>query len=236
MFASITNYFSNLNDAGQALFIVGILLIITFIILLIVVLKPDRNKIKKIYGESETTDKENIFEEKMKDIDNVSVEDINIDNDKTRNLKHIVDELKYVESKSNNKSVLDEIEKYEDEQEDTAIISVEELLKSNKPLTYAKRESKTYEDNNKRFVETTMEKTYRETQKVIEPIKNDFDDLIVDEEDTKEIKIIGTLDELRKKKEEEKKYIPRKEVFSSVFANDENEEFLNSLKEFRNNL
>ena len=68
MIANITNYFTNLNDAGRALFIVGVLLVITFIILLIVVLKPEKNKVKKIYGESEVTDRENAFEEKMKDI------------------------------------------------------------------------------------------------------------------------------------------------------------------------
>ena len=62
MLTSLTNYFSNLNGAGQALFIVGVLLVITFIVLLIVVLKPEKNKVKKIYGENSTTDKENIFE------------------------------------------------------------------------------------------------------------------------------------------------------------------------------
>ncbi len=68
MFGDISNYFSSLNNAGQALFIVGSLLIITFIILLIIVLKPER-KPKKIYGESVQTDRENQFEEKMKNID-----------------------------------------------------------------------------------------------------------------------------------------------------------------------
>ena len=91
MIANITNYFTNLNNAGQALFIVGVLLIITFIVLLVVVFKPDRNKVKKIYGESPITDSERILEEKMKDSDNISINDINIENDRTRNLKSIVD-------------------------------------------------------------------------------------------------------------------------------------------------
>ena len=133
MIAWITNYFANLNDAGRALFIVGVLLVITFIILLIIVFKPEKNDIKKVYGESPESDRENAFEEKMKDIDNVNENDINIDNDKTRNLKNIVDELKHIEDKSGT-SVVDKIDEYEDEQEDTAIISVEELLKSNKPI------------------------------------------------------------------------------------------------------
>ena len=47
MIKGILNYFSSLNTAGQALFVVGLLLIITFIVLLIIVLKPEKNKIKK---------------------------------------------------------------------------------------------------------------------------------------------------------------------------------------------
>ena len=85
MIANFSNYFTNLNNAGQALFIVGVLLVITFIILLIVVLKPEKNDVKKIYGESIETDEENIFEEKMKNIDDIDESDINIENDRTRN-------------------------------------------------------------------------------------------------------------------------------------------------------
>ena len=143
MIKGILNYFSSLNTAGQALFVVGVLLIITFIVLLIIVLKPEKNKIKKIYGESEITDNENDFEEKMKDIDNIKDADINLNNDRTRNLKSIVDELKTMEAKTPTQEEI--IQKYEDEQEDTAIISVEELLKHNNTFTYAKTEPKKIE-------------------------------------------------------------------------------------------
>ena len=111
MLNTITNYFLSLNSAGQILFVVGVLLIITFIILLIVVLKPEKNKVKKIYAESAITEKENDYEEKMKDIDNIGIDDININNDKTRNLKNIVDELKAMESK-NHPTQMEIIEKY----------------------------------------------------------------------------------------------------------------------------
>ena len=114
MIKGILNYFSSLNTAGQALFVVGVLLIITFIVLLIIVLKPEKNKIKKIYGESEITDNENDFEEKMKDIDNIKDADINLNNDRTRNLKSIVDELKTMEAKTPTQEEI--IQKYEDEQ------------------------------------------------------------------------------------------------------------------------
>ena len=209
MITNIINYFGSLNTVGQILFIIGVLLVLVFIVLLIVVLKPEKNNVKKIYGESPLTDKEMAFEEKMKNIDEISDKDINIENDKTRNLKHIVDELKILEQK-NNESIMDKIQKYEDDQEDTAIISVEELLKANKPFSYEKPVKK------------------------VEPKKDDFDDMIIDEEDTKEIKIVGILDENK-----EVKPIEKREVFSSVFSEpkkEENNDFLKNLKEFRNNL
>lgn len=220
MIKGILNYFSSLNTAGQALFIVGVLLIITFIVLLIIVLKPEKNKIKKIYGESEITDNENDFEEKMKDIDNIGDADINLNNDRTRNLKNIVDELKTMEAKTPTQEEI--IQKYEDEQEDTAIISVEELLKHNNTFTYAKNESKEIKPK-----EEIIEKKIEE--------ENLFEDV---SGNTKVNIPTPTI-------KEEKKYTPSREIFSSVFSDntrpdvkkeESNEMFLNSLKEFRNNL
>ena len=205
MINNIINYFESLNGVGQALFIVGVLLVITFIVLLIVVLKPEP-KSKKVYGENSYTHSEAEFEEKLKDIDNITDDDININNDKTRNLKSIVDELKSVENK--NTTLEEMIERYEDEQENTAIISVEELLKKNKPFSYERRETRLPYDNK----------------------KDDDDMLFID--DTDELKKITP--------EDEKKYVKEREVFSSVYTStnkeEDNEELLNSLKEFRNNL
>lgn len=203
MISNILNYFTSLNSAGQALFIIGVLLVITFIVLLVIVFKPEKNKIKKIYGESAATDKEYDFEEKMKNIDKIDVNDINIENDKTRNLKSIVDELKNIENKSNYSVPKDRIEMYEDEQEDTAIISIEELLKSNKPMVYERKEKDVINNSNNNEINYNS----------VNSVKND--DYV----------------------------IPKREIYSSVYANnnekaiqENNEKFLNSLKEFRNNL
>ena len=204
MINNIINYFESLNGVGQALFIVGVLLVITFIVLLILVLKPEP-KSKKVYGENSYTHSEAELEEKLKDIDNITDDDININNDKTRNLKSIVDELKNVENK--NTTLEEMIERYEDEQENTAIISVEELLKKNKPFSYERKDTRLAYDN-----------------------KKDADMHFID--DTDELKKITP--------EEEKKYVKEREVFSSVYTStnkeEDNEELLNSLKEFRNNL
>lgn len=214
MLTNIISYFSNLNSAGQALFVIGVLLIITFIILLIVVLKPEKNKAKKIYGESAISDRENLFEEKMKDIDNISDEDINLDNDRTRNLKNIVDELRLVETKEE-PSLMERIEAYEDEQEDTAIISVEELFKANKGLTYERKTIETTKVYSKPLIN---EKDFTDDDFIMEDVSHEF---------TQPLKVV------------EKK--PKREVFSSVYTEqpkeeENNESFLNSLKEFRNNL
>ena len=220
MIKGILNYFSSLNMAGQALFVVGVLLIITFIVLLIIVLKPEKNKIKKLYGESEITDNENDFEEKMKDIDNIKDADINLNNDRTRNLKSIVDELKTMEAKTPTQEEI--IQKYEDEQEDTAIISVEELLKHNNTFTYAKTEPKKIEPKEE-VKEQKIEEEYL------------FEDV------SSNAKVNIPTPTIK----EEKKYTQSREIFSSVFSDntrpdvkkeESNEMFLNSLKEFRNNL
>lgn len=219
MIANITSYFANLNNAGQALFVVGVLLILTFVVLLIVVLKPERNKVKKIYSENPITDSERILEEKLKDIDNISINDINIENDRTRNLKNIVDELKQVEAK-NTPTVMDRIEEYEDEQEDTAIISVEELLKSNNTLMYQKKNLDSTQIYNKPLI--------KHNETIVD------DDLFIEDVSYETQKL---------PKIEEKKYTPKREIFSSVYteptekkSDDNNEAFLNSLKEFRSNL
>lgn len=212
MVENVLNYFKGLNSMGQALFIVGILLILTFIVLLVTVLKPEKkSKVKKVYGESAITDKESAFEEKMKDINNIMETDINIENDKTKNLKAIVDQLKELESKNNNR--MTEIQKYEAEQENTAVISVKELLKINND----EEETLDFEEPSK--IEQSIEPTIESV-----PIKE-----VVEPE----------------------KYIPRQEAFSSVYGTNnrpqvneeiktneqiEQEKFLNSLKEFRNNL
>ena len=104
MINNIINYFESLNGVGQALFIVGVLLVITFIVLLIVVLKPEP-KSKKVYGENSYTHSEAELEEKLKDIDNITDDDININNDEPHSYKDIVcekNELEYTQDEVKN--------------------------------------------------------------------------------------------------------------------------------------
>lgn len=230
MFSNIYDYFLTLNRVGQGLFIVGVLLILTFIILLITILKPEKNKVKKVYGENALVDRENAFEEKMRNIDSICENDINIENAKTRNLKAIVDQLKELEEKNNGR--LDEIQKYEAEQEDTAIISVEELMKKTRV-----KEEKNDDIETLDFDEEPIPVRYEQK---IEEVR------VINEDNTIN-KTVYSETHTYNETSEPQKYVPRQEVFSSVFgANNrpnnsdpnelDNEKFLNSLKEFRNNL
>lgn len=194
----IVNFFTNLNSAGQALFVVGVLLVITFIILLIIVFKPDKHKVKKIYGESESLDNEDIFEKKLKDIDNIDNDDINVANDKTRNLMSIVDELKNLENRNITREEM--IDRYEQNEEDTAVISLDALLNANKSFRYERKEeiSTVYQNNN-------IPSVTNKTEEILDI--DDKDDMIFIE-DTKEIPIQKT----------------RSEIYSSIFKdnNDKN--------------
>lgn len=269
MLDNIINYFTNLNTTGQALFIVGVLLVITFIILLIIVLKPDKNKIKKVYSENSKIDSENTFEAKLKDINNICDKDINIENDRTRNLKNIVDQLKDLEAKSNGK--MNEIKKYEMEQENTAIISVQELL-NNLP-----------KDDFEMF--DVEEQTSAKPEPVVEPPRpvqveepkvynkeynnvNEYRNIVREENIPQQYRTVGVENRVQQQNVNKnptnipepqynvsqnnanEQYRPKQEVFSPIYrdranmeehngnndANANNEQFLNSLKEFRNNL
>lgn len=242
MFSSISNYFSSLNSAGQALFIVGVLLIITFIVFLIVVLKPEKKQVK-IYGENPLTDKENQVLEKLKDIDNISEYDINLENDKTKNLKTIVDELKNVDSKENES--MDIIERYEDEQENTAVISVNELLRATE--NYSVKEPIISENKSTENVDNSIKEIPDNNEEKIDSFL--FNEPIITNKKEVLFNAPITPPEPIKNTAYENKYTPSPEIFSSVFTNntrpeekkieennDDNEKFLNSLKEFRNNL
>ena len=233
MISNIIDYFVGLNRFGQALFVVGSLLVLTFIILLITILKPEKNKMKKVYSENALVDKENTFEEKMRNIDSINETDINLENDKTKNLKVIVDQLKELEEKNNGR--LDEIQKYEAEQEDTAIISVEELMKKAMHQESKKQEDIEILDFDEKPTPVAVEQKIEEVQVINQ-------DRVISQTSYQETKTYA-----EEKVEEPQRYTPKQEVFSSVFGtnnrpantntnNPDNETFLNSLKEFRNNL
>jgi len=161
--SNISVFYLELNDIGRMVFFIAVMLFFVLLILTIIMIfqKSGNDKqLKLIYEDEKVLENP----KKLSSIENIKIDETN---EKTRDLKDIVDKLKSYEKK-------DHTDIYEDEQEKTAVISCEELMR----------------------------------------IK------------------------------EEIKKPEKKEVFSSVYTSSEqvkykennNEAFLNSLKEFRNNL
>lgn len=149
MLMNFSSFYTQLNDIGKLVFIIVLLLFLILIILIIIMLfQKDDNKYKLIYED-----------------DIIKDNDIDEENEKTRNLKNIVDEL--------NKAKIDKTDLYEDEQEKTAIISYQELLK-------AAQEEKIEEPKKKPEIFSSVYgpnevPQYKEKEKMVEERKENFD-------------------------------------------------------------
>lgn len=127
---NFTSFYSQLNEVGKLVFLVAVLLFFILIILIIIMMLQktiaDR-QLKLIYEDEKDLDD-------FKNIENLDIRKIDINNEKTVDLRNIVDELKKHPQAENISDI------YEDEQEKTAIISYQELLKaasgvvSNEPI------------------------------------------------------------------------------------------------------
>lgn len=117
---NFTNFYSELNEVGKLVFLIAILLFLILIVLVSIMLiqKSLADKQAKIMRQDE------IKLEQIKKTNTVEEIDINCDNEKTKDLRNIVEELK--KASAEKKDVTDI---YEDEQEKTAIISYQELIK-----------------------------------------------------------------------------------------------------------
>jgi biopolymer transport protein ExbD len=191
LITSFNTFYRDLNDVGKLVFFIAIILLLILIVLIIIMFIQKTMAVRQI----KLLQKNEKNLELKKDIETVDTTDIDLKNEKTRDLRNIVEELKRVSEEKKDTTDL-----YEDEQEKTAIISYKELLKA------------------------------ANGEKSDEPI-------------IKKIEINDIPTEKPK----------RQEIFSSVFTPNEqpiykeskeemklaysdNDSFLNSLKEFRNNL
>lgn len=116
--SNISTFYLDLNDIGRMVFFIAVMLFFVLLILTIIMIfqKSGNDKqLKLIYEDEKTL-------ENPKNISNLENIKIDENNEKTRDLRDIVDKLKSYEQK-------DQTDIYEDEQEKTAIISYEELMK-----------------------------------------------------------------------------------------------------------
>ena len=114
-FVNFTSFYGNLNEIGRLVFLITVLLFLILMVLVVIML------LQKTMSERQL---DLIYEDEIKHEEpKQDIEEIDIENEKTKNLKDIVDELKNYEKP-------DKTDIYEDEQEKTAIISYQELMKA----------------------------------------------------------------------------------------------------------
>ncbi|MDD2625479.1 MAG: hypothetical protein GX032_00015 [Tenericutes bacterium] len=136
---NFSSFYDRLNEVGKLVFYVVLLLFLILIVLIVMAVLQNNTK-QIIENKQLKLIKED--EKKLEEIKKSTNVDISIDesNEKTKDLKKIVDEIKKVTYDVNE----DVTDIYEDEQEKTAVISYEELLKGTTPnsnVTIPKEES-----------------------------------------------------------------------------------------------
>lgn len=190
------NFYNELNNVGKLVFFIAVLLFLVLIVLIVIMLiqksMSDR-QVELIHETEKQLDR--------KEQENITNNDIDMNNEKTRDLKNIVDELKKIDSDKK-----DATDMYEDEQEKTAIISYQELLKA----------------ANENVVEPTIKKVELPKVETVLPI--------IEEPKQKKPEIFSSVFT----PSQEPIYKNSKNNIEILFNDDET--FLNSLKEFRNNL
>lgn len=157
-FLSFNSFYDRLNEVGKLVFYIVLLLFLILIVLIIIaVLQNNTNETirkKKIRILREDEKKLDIINKQDNSKMNISVDETN---EKTRDLKKIVDQIKMVTEEP--KKDIREI--YEDEQERNAVISYSELIKGNidTDITIPKEETYTVSehDNNEAFLRSLKE-------------------------------------------------------------------------------
>ncbi len=157
-FLNFSSFYDRLNDVGRLVFYIVLLLFFILIVLIIMAILQNNTvetlKQKRIQALKEDERK---LEEIKKSTNKIDIP-IDENNEKTRDLKKIVDQIKQVTGDVKQ----DLTDMYEDEQEKTAVISYDELIKGtkiNSNITVPKEEiNKAREiDSNEAFLRNLKE-------------------------------------------------------------------------------
>lgn len=200
---NFNNFYNKLNEAGQLIFWIVVILVVILFILLIIVLQQ-KSISKKLVNEYAPK-----MEPKQTNVDAETL-DIDLENEKTRNLKEITDKLQAV---IDSKAI--PLTSFEEDQEENSIISYKELMRASKEKEVKKVEAPKWDSFD--------EKPKFKSSEFISPIFGVQNGSA------------GTkpLTRPEAQKMEPIMIEPKKE---NISINLEEEEYLNSLKQFRNNL
>lgn len=155
---NFSSFYERLNDVGKLVFYVVLLLFLILIVLIVMAI------LQNTINETVKQKRIRILREDERKLEDLKKQDTKIDiaidenNEKTKDLKKIVDQIKMVTGDT--KQDITDI--YEDEQERSAVISYSELIKSNNVNTNITiQKEDTYRvpeyDNNEAFLKSLKE-------------------------------------------------------------------------------
>jgi len=221
------HYYENLTDESKLILFIIIILLFISVIILIMLLEKNNLKVKKIIPKETLPEVENKFFSELK---------IDVENEKTRNLKEITDKIK---EDIDNKNI--NLTNFEQEQEETSIISYDELLKAAGQKEIDSNEEKFSISNLARKIEVdeVLEKELEPKSTELKFKKSAYISPIFGIQD---IESINKVNNISMEKEEEKKeeieflFEEDEQTLKKETSFNEDEQFLSFLKEFRSNL
>jgi hypothetical protein len=224
----IESFWQTISSNSKLFFFILIFLLLIVGIFVIVIIDKKETKRQLVSKQSITkNNKDNIIEKIESSLDN----EIDEENEKTRNLKEITDKLQKVIDSRN-----EEVENFEREQEESSIISYDELRRAN-------------DKNKNNFMEEKQveKRDFIRELKINEPIKEEKQDVeksIVNKDKFQKSEFISPIygvqdyDIKSDKKHNETEEVIKNETkdLESTEKLYEEDEFLLALKKFRNTL
>lgn len=224
--ADITSFFNEIKESYLSLpdaskLVIYIILILLFILFILIVIMSEQKKVTKKIVDKDKVKKEEEIEVLDFNLDSTEIDE---DNEKTRNLKEITDKI---QAAIDSRAI--ELTNFEQDQEENSIISYEDLMKSVGKNIDSNKEEKFSLPNlvNKIQVEDEFNE---ETPYVDSVRENKFKSSVFISP------VFGIQDDGRKANEEIK---PMREKEISTYSQngyEEEEQFLNTLINFRKNL
>lgn len=215
--------------ADSDLMIIAAVLVVVFVIIVFIFRAIiNKNRVMPI-SEDERYDSEDNFEEKIEDKKELSAEQKSAKEELERVYAQMSMDLEKQEEKDN-------IDEFEREQEENAIISYQELMAAAEKL---KKQADKYEAHVENSADTKVHEamnTYKEhTEKSLKPEKKE------EHHGFKNSEIISPIYGIQKEKKKSSLKRSNDDIISSAYEksnieSEQNMDFLNSLKEFRKNL
>jgi hypothetical protein len=224
--ASITSFFNGIKDSYLSLpdadkLVIYIIMILLFILFILIVIMSEQKKVTKKIVDKNKLKKDEDIEVLDFNLDSTEIDE---DNEKTRNLKEITDKI---QAAIDSRAI--DLTNFEQDQEENSIISYEDLMKSVGKKIDSDQEEKFSLPNLVNKIK--VEDEFNEETPYVDPVReNKFKSSVFISP------VFGVQDDGRKVDEEVDKVEQNETSSYSQNGYEEEEQFLNTLINFRKNL